>query len=73
MIAVAVLPVPTADFTVGTWSGLPNWQCTRCPYSTVEGQSAIVEHILDRHGEEFQTVEDRAQAAGLIVPKKKGR
>jgi hypothetical protein len=62
---------PTPDVILGVWNGIPNWQCTRCPFATIEGEAAIREHIAERHLEEVMTVEDRARRAGIIIVKGK--
>jgi hypothetical protein len=62
---------PTPDVILGVWGNLPNWQCTRCPFATLDGEAAIREHIAERHLEEVLTVEDRARAAGIIIAKGK--
>ena len=61
---------PTPDVIVGTWNGLPNWQCTRCPYSTVDGEDVIRQHIAECHLAEVMTIEQRARASGLIIATK---
>lgn len=43
-----------ARYTVGSWSGKPNYTCTRCPYATVadseeEGAALIDAHWNDVH------------------------
>jgi hypothetical protein len=35
-------------YTIGTWSGLPNYSCTHCPFSTL-GEAEMLQHIIDRH------------------------
>ena len=43
----------TADlalpYTVGEWKGLPRWQCNLCPFDTLAGEEAILEHIYKVH------------------------
>jgi hypothetical protein len=34
---------------VGTWHGLPNYECTRCGYKTLDREAAL-EHVLTTHG-----------------------
>ena len=36
-------------YSVGTWKGLPRWQCGLCPWDTLEGLAAMMEHIRERH------------------------
>jgi hypothetical protein len=31
------------------WKGLPKWQCTRCPWSTLQGEAEMLAHIEQRH------------------------
>lgn len=36
-------------YTVGEWKGLPRWQCNLCPFDTLAGEEAILEHIYKVH------------------------
>jgi hypothetical protein len=44
-------PAETAviKFTLGVWAGRPQWQCPYCPWDTLEGEQAIVDHWEARH------------------------
>jgi hypothetical protein len=35
-------------YTIGKWSGLPNYSCTHCPFSTLD-EAEILTHIIERH------------------------
>ena len=37
-----------APYTVGTWAGMPNYQCALCPYATLN-EADILEHWQARH------------------------
>jgi hypothetical protein len=34
---------------VGTWSGLPNYECTSCPFKTYD-EERIEDHVYRHHG-----------------------
>lgn len=36
------------QYTIGTWSGLPNYSCTYCPFQTLD-EAEMIAHILERH------------------------
>ena len=36
-------------YTVGEWKGMPKWQCNLCPFDTLAGEEAILEHIYKAH------------------------
>jgi hypothetical protein len=36
-------------FTVGTWHGQTQWQCSFCAWDTLVGEAAMMDHIRDRH------------------------
>lgn len=43
---------PTAEvplYTTNTWNGLPRWACTQCPWDTLDGEEAMLEHIAEAH------------------------
>lgn len=47
------LPEPEPEelpWIMGTWHGLPRWQCALCPWDTLEGEAAMIEHIEQLHG-----------------------
>lgn len=35
-------------YTIGSWSGLPNYSCTHCPFSTLD-EAEILTHIIEKH------------------------
>lgn len=35
-------------YTIGTWSGLPNYSCAHCPFSTLD-EIEMIAHVLERH------------------------
>ncbi len=67
--ALFVAPKPKPHWTVGSWSGIPNYQCAYCPFATIDGEEAIRQHIIDRHLPQVMTLEDRARASGLVLGK----
>ncbi len=48
--AVVIAQAPKLPWTLSTWSGLPQWRCTLCPFDTLDGEDAMIEHIENRHG-----------------------
>lgn len=43
-------PVPENPyFTVGSWNGLPQWKCKLCPWDTLKGETAVMEHVAEKH------------------------
>ena len=58
-------------FTVGTWSGFPNYECTLCPFSTLDRRTMedhqrahlmppvrpIESLLFDAHGDAIEHVE----------------
>ncbi len=36
-------------YEMGEWKGLPQWRCTLCPFDTLAGEAAIVDHIIRAH------------------------
>ena len=37
-----------APYTVGTWAGMPNYQCALCPYATLN-EADMLDHWQARH------------------------
>jgi len=35
----------SAGYTVGAWSGLPNYSCEICPYATTDRET-MIEHVF---------------------------
>lgn len=52
--AVVIVQTPELPWTLSTWSGLPQWRCTLCPFDTLDGEDAMIEHIEARHGASTQ-------------------
>jgi len=46
----AEVAVERAKFEVGEWNRLPQWRCTACPFDTLEGEGAVLEHWQIAHG-----------------------
>jgi len=44
---------PTAYYDVGTWRGLPHYECRRCPVDALD-QVAIEMHLMRDHPELFE-------------------
>lgn len=42
-------PAETPLFTTGTWNGLSRWACTQCPWDTLDGEDAMLEHVAEAH------------------------
>jgi|GEM_PF-6233352 hypothetical protein len=36
-------------FRIGTWSGLPIWQCNLCEWDTLDGEAQMMIHLANRH------------------------
>jgi hypothetical protein len=36
-------------YTMGSWNGKPQWKCSLCPWDTLEGEAAMLEHLATRH------------------------
>lgn len=49
----AVEPPPSEDeekpYSLGTWRGRMQWKCKQCPWDTLEGEAAMLEHIASAH------------------------
>lgn len=48
-------------FVLGKWRGKVQWRCTRCPWDTLKGERAMLDHIRTRH-----TPRVRRVATGLV-------
>jgi len=35
-------------YTVGTWSGMPRYQCNACPFDSLD-EDTIIEHYMNQH------------------------
>lgn len=42
-------PEEEARYTVGSWSGQPNYQCTRCKYATLASSEEDAAQLMDEH------------------------
>lgn len=63
-------------WTVGTWSGLPNYKCSHCHFATVR-ETEIETHVYEKHGvwpadarKELDALE-QAQTAQALADKNK--
>lgn len=49
----AVVPAPAAAepelWTVGAWGEFTQWQCTLCPWDTLDGEEAMRAHYATAH------------------------
>jgi hypothetical protein len=42
------------------WSGLPNYYCPLCNYATLDGDTAVISHGMDRHpGEDLVAAQEK--------------
>lgn len=57
------------QYTTGTWSGLPNYSCTSCPYQTLD-EAEMITHILERHTPRPEQPETKAdpESAEAEIP-----
>jgi hypothetical protein len=39
------------SYRIGTWGGVPNYSCKRCPFATTD-RADMVLHVARRHGAE---------------------
>lgn len=44
-----VEPEPWLPYRLGQWGGLTQWACRLCPWDTLEGEAAMMEHLAARH------------------------
>jgi hypothetical protein len=42
-------PGPEAGYTIGSWKGHKQWRCNLCPFDTLDGERAMLEHIAAKH------------------------
>jgi hypothetical protein len=42
-------PAEEKPYTVGSWRGLTQYQCKLCPWDTLEGEEAMLEHLRTAH------------------------
>jgi hypothetical protein len=38
-----------APYTTGEWGGMTQWKCKLCPWDTLKGEAAMLEHIATKH------------------------
>ncbi len=62
IIPEASNPVVDQPYTLGSWNGLPQYQCNYCPWDTVESEAAILEHIQQCHTEPKPVLKNLIQA-----------
>lgn len=44
------ITVVLADhFSLGTWRGFPRWACNHCQFDTLDGESVMVDHLIEAH------------------------
>lgn len=36
-------------YVMGQWHGMPQWKCRMCAFDTLDGEEAILAHIVARH------------------------
>lgn len=36
-------------YAMGEWNGKPQWRCKLCPWDTLEGEAAMLDHMATRH------------------------
>lgn len=42
-------PAEERSYTVGSWRGFTQYQCKLCPWDTLEGEAAMLEHLRSAH------------------------
>lgn len=42
-------PAEEKPYTVGKWGGFTQWKCKLCPWDTLEGEAAMLEHLASAH------------------------
>jgi hypothetical protein len=42
-------PAEEKPYTVDQWGGFTQWQCKLCPWDTLEGEAAMLEHLASAH------------------------
>ncbi len=55
-------------FTLGSWKGMPQWKCRFCPWDTLEGEGALMEHVVTVHG----AGEPERRPGGILVADRYG-
>jgi hypothetical protein len=62
-------PVESPHWTMGTWSGLPQWQCRYCRWSTVGRRGGVGgQQLMEEHVKRHLTPPSK-QASGLVSPR----
>ena len=47
-------------YTIGQWSGLPNYSCTHCPFETLD-EAEMLTHIIEKHLPQPEAPEQSAE------------
>ncbi len=42
-------------YVVGEWNGFPHYRCELCPFDTLAGEEAMIEHQLTAHAPKAQS------------------
>lgn len=42
-------------YVVGEWNGIPHYRCELCPFDTLAGEDAMIEHQLTAHAPKAQS------------------
>lgn len=42
-------------WVVGEWNGIPHYRCELCPFDTLAGEDAMIEHQLTAHAPKAQS------------------
>jgi hypothetical protein len=42
-------------YVVGEWNGIPHYRCELCPFDTLAGEDAMIEHQLTAHAPQAQS------------------
>jgi len=62
--------VTNEDYTKGYWKGLDQWQCQHCPWSTLESEAAMIDHIKIMHRPKTKTIAlPLVDARGQVITK----
>ena len=53
-------------YVVGEWNGFPHYRCELCPFDTLAGEEAMIEHQLTAHA-------PRAQSSIIPIYDRRGK
>jgi len=42
-------PGEEKPYILGTWAGRTQWKCKLCPWDTLRGEAAMLQHIATKH------------------------